>query len=133
MRVGRLPGLFAALALFIATPAQAETRELLGDWRVETLNGTPILPGSEITLRFTGEGRVAGKASCNRYGSTFSVEGDQIAFTQAMSTRMACPPTIMRQEQQFLAIFAGAARWSIADGALNLAAADGSRLRARRR
>ena len=122
--------LFSLLLLAVA-PATAAS-PLQGEWRVVELNGEPIVPGSEVSLRFDADGRVSGKGSCNRYGASYRVEKDRISFTPVMSTRMACAPPLMAQESLFFLILQKADRWTVDDGVLTITAADGSTIRAAR-
>jgi heat shock protein HslJ len=105
---GRLQLLSAsgsALASF-----DAQSQELAGtSWRVTSLNNgrqavTGVLAGTELTLEFTADGRVAGSAGCNRYSGGYTAEGTSIRIGPAAATRRMCasPERIMEQEQQFL-------------------------------
>lgn len=47
--------------------------------------------------------RFHGKGGCNNISGGYTTAGDKITFSQAMSTRMACPDTdVMRREADFL-------------------------------
>jgi len=122
----------ALLVLFPVTGAHAADGSLIGEWSVEQLDGAPLVNGSTVTMRFDAEGRVTGKAGCNRYGASFTFEGNRVALSSAMSTRMACPPALMRQEARFLEIFAGEAHWAIDRGGLTITAGNGAIVRAKR-
>lgn len=126
------PTTCSILLALAATSAAAAPSPILGDWRVEQLNGAPVIAGSEATLRFGPDGKVSGKGSCNRYGASFSVEEDRISFSPAMATRMACAPALMAQEALFFSIIEKAARWTQSQGLLTITAADGSTIRASR-
>jgi len=117
--------LFAISALLAGGCATAADESIIGDWSVEQLDGAPLVAGSTVTMRFGPDGRVAGKASCNRYGSVYRIAGDTISFSGAMVTKMACPPALMRQEARFLSIFDGEAHWSIDRGAMTISAGNG--------
>jgi len=87
------------------TQERVTTDSLLqvGEWIVEDVGGNGIIDSSHISIVFMDENRVGGSSSCNRYsgeyqlsGSTFTV-GDNMA-----STRMACAPALMNQEDRFL-------------------------------
>ncbi len=84
-------------------------------------------------MKFGADGRLSGKASCNRYGASYETEGDRLSIGPIAATRMACAPPLMQQETRFLSLLAGVRRWSVASGALTLYSEDGARaLRARR-
>ena len=44
------------------------------------------------------------------------ISADQIAFGAIASTRKACPPAVMAQEQKFFAALATARRWAFQVG-----------------
>jgi len=72
------------------------------EWVVEDINNQGIIDNSQATLNFGDEGRVAGKASCNRYFAGYLVEGQTLNIKQAATTMMACPEALMKQERRFL-------------------------------
>ena len=83
------------------------------------------LPGVEATATFE-NGRVSGKSSCNQYGAAYTLDGHYLSITgHMMSTMMACPEPIMRQEQQFQAALQTAATYAINDSILTIADAAG--------
>lgn len=103
------------------------------EWTVLELAGAPTLPGSKLTLQFGADGRVSGKASCNRFSSKYSLTGEGLSIAPAATTRMMCDAPLMEQERKFLEALAGVRGFSIAaDGALLLLAGDGSAVKASR-
>ncbi len=73
------------------------------EWLLARLPGDqPIPRGMEITLNWQGDG-IRGHAGCNGYFSEFS-EGDKkgaLTIGPVGSTRMACPPKIMKAESEY--------------------------------
>ena len=63
-----------------------------------------VLNGSELTMEFSADGRVAGYAGCNRYTGSFEQDGKMLSFGPSAATRRMCiePEGVMEQEQQFL-------------------------------
>ena len=63
-----------------------------------------VLTGTELTMEFSADGRVAGSAGCNRYTGSFKQDGKTLSFGPAAATRRMCvePEGVMEQEQQFL-------------------------------
>lgn len=63
-----------------------------------------VLNGTELTMEFSADGRVAGSAGCNRYTGSFSQDGKELGFGPTAATRRMCvePEGVMEQEQQFL-------------------------------
>jgi heat shock protein HslJ len=78
-------------------------------WKVTGYNNgrqavVSVLAGTELTMEFSADGRVAGSAGCNRYTGSFKQDGKTLSFGPAAATRRMCvePEGIMAQEQQFL-------------------------------
>lgn len=59
-----------------------------------------LFGNAKPTLTFEKDGKVFGNASCNRFNSTFTVDGNKISFANAITTRMTCPT--IKGEQAFL-------------------------------
>ena len=65
---------------------------------------TPVIPGSTLTLVFETGGQAGGSGGCNSYGATYQVQGNEISFSQVISTLMACADQgLMDQEQRYFA------------------------------
>jgi heat shock protein HslJ len=78
-----------------------------GQYELLTLNGTPVLEGTTITMSLDAgtDLTVSGSAGCNGYGGDIvSFMPDNIEFGPIASTMMACsePEGIMEQETAFL-------------------------------
>jgi heat shock protein HslJ len=102
-------------------------------WVVEDFDKQRMVEGTRVTLTFGADGRLSGSASCNNYTATYALRGEGLTIGQAASTRKACAPPLMAQEQSFLTMLAAVNRFEIgSDGVLILHAADGRTLRARR-
>jgi heat shock protein HslJ/membrane-bound inhibitor of C-type lysozyme len=103
-------------------------------WVVEDLNGRGIVDRSRMTLRFGSDGRVSGRASCNKYSGTYLLTGEALTVSQAATTRKACAESLMSQEDEFLGLLRGVRRFSISpDGALILHTGDRRTIKARRK
>ena len=118
------------LLLAVATSFAMETNQstimLPGSaWEVTTFAGQTPLNDHPITFEFDTEGNIAGDASCNRFGGTCTIEGNTMKIGPLRSTRRACEPEIMQQEQKFLALLSAATTWSIDGDDLVLTAPDG--------
>jgi len=113
-------------------PPFDELNELTAhEWVLEDINNQGIIDNSRVTLNFGDEGRVAGKASCNRYFAVYSVDGETLNIQQAATTMMACPEALVNQELRCLDALQGAQSFEIdATGALILTG-DNSRILAR--
>jgi heat shock protein HslJ len=118
------------LLLTITTSFAMETNQapvtLPGSaWEVTSLADEDPLDDHPITFEFDAEGNIAGDASCNRFGGTCTIEGNTIKIGPLRSTRRACEPEIMQQEQKFLALLSNVSAWSIEDDELVLTAPEG--------
>lgn len=70
-------------------------------WRLETLNGQPVLPNKAVTLNFA-DGRLNGTDGCNLYNATYALNGSAISVNKNIaSTMMACDDPIMKQAQAY--------------------------------
>ena len=76
-----------------------------GSWTLDsgTVDGqaVPLLADYPITLVIEGV-EVGGRAACNSYGGSVSVDGSTIAITEVFMTEMACEPQVMESEQAYL-------------------------------
>ena len=93
-------------------------------WRLNTLGGASLLPGTEITLTFE-EGQVRGSSGCNTYGGSYRVDDDKISMTDLYNTEMACmdPQGVMDQETEYLELLRDAQAFEVGDGGLVIEAA----------
>jgi heat shock protein HslJ/uncharacterized membrane protein len=94
---------------------------LLGpEWIVEDVGGR-MVDRSRATLDFGIDGRLAGRASCNAYTTSYTVTGERLAVGATAVTRSHCAPALMEQERAFLEILQRVRRFDITDsGALVL-------------
>lgn len=81
-------------------------------------------------LEIDPNGRVSGSGGCNRLSARALVSGATITFAMVATTRMACPPAVMDQEQRFSAALAEVRGWHLDEARhkLFLTAADGAPL-----
>lgn len=89
-----------AAALAAASPPAAAQLDNTA-WVVSLLEGRAPLSGTSLSLRFEG-GRVAGSDGCNRYSAPVTIQGTALRVSApGISTKMACPPPVMRQAEAF--------------------------------
>lgn len=81
------------------------------EWQLTRLNGNPVSDQVQSTLSFESSDRIVGSGGCNRYFAPITVDGTTLTVGQAGSTMMACEPSIMDQETQFLASLQTATRF----------------------
>ncbi len=96
-------------------------------WVVEAIGGAGVVDAARATLDFRPDGRLAGRASCNRYTASYQLTGESLTIAPGATTRMACADALMDQESRFLAALGEVRRFDLAaSGALLLLAADGT-------
>ena len=96
------------------------------NWRIVSINGSDVTGDRPATLRFAA-GRVSGSAGCNQLSGNFLSDGQRLTVSQVASTRMACAPQLMMQENALLAIFRQSMTMRFAaDGRMILAAGENS-------
>ncbi len=83
---------------------------------------------SAPTLAIAADGKVSGKAGCNSYFGSLSVNGDQVTFSQLGRTLMACEGEIMQLEDVYLAALGAAVSFTLENGQLTLRYQDGNAL-----
>jgi heat shock protein HslJ len=94
-------------------------------WVLSDLPGRTLPPEAPATVQFQG-GKAAGSDGCNRFSAAYTASGGTLSIAQAASTMMACPPERMELAKAYSAALAGAKRYRIADGGLQLLGADGA-------
>ncbi len=116
------------VAELVAAPADA----YVGAWEATGVNNgreavVSLEAGSTVTLELGTDGSASGRATCNRYRGTYTVDGETIAFGALGTTRMACPSeALAAQEAAYLAALAAAATWSVSGDRLELRDASGA-------
>jgi heat shock protein HslJ len=95
-------------------------------WVLSSLPGRSLVEGAAATLRFE-DGRVSGTDGCNRYATSYTVDGSKLNFGAAgAATMMACPPAIMEQARAFTSSLAATSSHRIEAGQLQLLGPDGA-------
>ena len=97
---------------------------------------TPPLAGSEWGvagqdtpfIRFEAEGRVAGRAGCNRFFGSYEADGGRLKIGPLGTTRMACIPDRMATEKRFLEMLEKTAAFERDGTKLIISDADGEQL-----
>lgn len=75
-------------------------------WLAEDIGGRGVIDRAQTTITFDAEGQVTGSGGCNRYFGPVTIEGSAIGFGQIGTTRKACVPALMGQEQRFFGALA---------------------------
>lgn len=87
-----------------------------GRWLAEDIRGGGVIDRLQTVLEIAPDGAVSGSGGCNRIFGRAAISGDSISFGRLASTRMACAPAAMNQEQKFLAALENVRRWRIDTG-----------------
>lgn len=82
-------------------------------WRVEAINQSGVVDGSDITLQFETDNRISGSTGCNRYFGEVAIDAEEFMVSGTGSTRMACVPALMQQESRFLTALQDARRYEL--------------------
>lgn len=88
---------------------------------------TSVVEGTEISITFEEDGRLAGSAGCNRYMAAYKVDGESISIDPPGTTRRYCDGDgVMEQEQAYLAKLQEVATYRISGERLELRTAEGA-------
>jgi heat shock protein HslJ len=122
-----LTGLAACAAMPDAEPpAPPVSREVTGAWVIEQARTEPILDKRRARLLFGRDGQLLGHTSCNSMRGSFTLTGDALKVGPIVTTRMACGPLLLEQEDRILTALEIAATARVRpDGLLELRDADG--------
>ncbi len=108
-----------------ATPAPSASNGLEGPhWVLGKLDDHPL--SSEQTALAADmifdptTHRVVGSTGCNRFSSPYELHDQVLRLGDVISTRMACAPIAMKQEQELLRVFAAVRIWKIVGNTLML-------------
>ena len=137
LKLSLLAGAALTLAACSSHPAGSSamvtTEQLQGSaWQVSTLNGSDV-GDALVTLNFHEPGRLAGKAACNNYMASYTLNDDSFTVKTGGVTMMACPQPLMKLEQQFLDALEGVEQADInEEGKLILSGANEVKIEASR-
>lgn len=97
------------------------------EWRLRSIDGDPIPDMADVWLMMTPDGKVSGRAGCNRYAGHTELDAGFIGFGRLAVTDMACDVRTMELESAYLARLAEVRGFVVApDGALWMTRPDGT-------
>lgn len=103
-----------------AEPGEA----LIGSWKLTSYGAPssplPVVENSEAQLTFNDDGTVTGNSGCNGFGGNYTVEGDQVTFSEIVSTLIACDEPLMSQEGVVLQVMADSVTYNVDGNTLTL-------------
>jgi len=105
-----LVGCVLSLGLAAAGCATAVPQLAGSEWRPTEIGGIEVPAGTELFVRFGGEGRLEGHGGCNGFFGSYELEGDRIETGPLGATRMACSEPVMETEFRFMSALEKAER-----------------------
>lgn len=105
----------------------ADPTSLTGsEWRVRTVENEPLIPHSEITMRFLDPGTVNGFGGCRGYEAEYIQTDEGIRFTSiSMNEEVCSDEALLLQEQDFTDYLSNAEHLEMVDGLLVLTTQQG--------
>ncbi|HUE98049.1 MAG TPA: META domain-containing protein [Anaerolineales bacterium] len=107
-----------------ACAAGESSASLIGSWKLTSFGpvDAPItaVADTEAGLTFNEDGTVVGSSGCNGLGGNYTVEGDQIRFSEIVSTLMLCDEPLMGQEEAVYQVLTDTATYKIEGNTLTL-------------
>lgn len=111
-----------------ASTAEPVAASLTGPWKLTSLGSgdtiSSALADVEAGLTFNEDGTVTGTSGCNEFGGSYVVEGDQITFSEIVSTLKLCDSPIMQQEEAMQQMLSDTASFNIEGNTLTLTKGD---------
>jgi heat shock protein HslJ len=93
-----------------------------GDWQLTA--GITMVDGYPITMSINGS-EVSGRAACNSYFGTVTVNGSAVSFGEMGQTAMGCEPAVMAAETAFMTVLGLATSFEYAEDGLVLTSPEG--------
>jgi heat shock protein HslJ len=117
--------ILAVISLAISACSSGEaSASLIGAWDLTAYgpaaSPSPVVPDSGAQVTFNEDGTVGGNSGCNGFGGNYAVEGDQITFSEIVSTLMACDDARMAQEAAVHKVLTDTAMYKIEGSTLTL-------------
>lgn len=89
----------------LAQPAETTSRLAGTEWVLETMNGTPLVEGTNVTLEFGDDGRYGGYSGCNFYGGEYRSGETTLEFSSGPTTLIGCDGPVLQQEERYARAF----------------------------
>ena len=96
-------------------------------WSLKELNGKPVPPGSDISLKIDGALRGSGFTGCNSWSATlYPVKDQHLLVGPFALTKKQCAKEVMAVEFGFLSALTGTPSWDLVNGELVIKGPKGS-------
>ena len=82
------------------------------NWRITHIGEQSVNGATAAHIRFLANNGIAGSTGCNRFFGQYTLTGETLSFKDVGSTRKACSPELMAQENVFLKMLASVNRFS---------------------
>ncbi|HMT20983.1 MAG TPA: META domain-containing protein, partial [Promineifilum sp.] len=91
-------------------------------YALDSLNGAPIVTGSNVTITFNDDGTLNGFGGCNNYSGRYTANNGQITVSEITQTNIFCadPPGVTEQEGAYINALRAAASFEIPGMSLQL-------------
>lgn len=107
-------GLLSGCATAPGKSDQRDGTELVGTrWLVEDIGGRGVMDMLQSTIEFESTERALANAGCNRAFGNVAISGSEIEFGAFGVTRMACPESVMDQENRYLQALGATRRYRV--------------------
>lgn len=83
-----------------------------------------LLAGTEVSLRFTDDGRLVAHAGCNTMSGPVSLDGGTLSADGLATTEMGCDPPRHAQDEWLAEFLASKPSWELTDARLTLRGGD---------
>lgn len=97
---------------------------LIGTWKLTSYGPagslSPAVEDAEAEITFNEDGTVAGNSGCNGYGGSYTVEGNQITFSEIVSTLIFCDEPLGAQEEAVYQVLTETASYEIEGNTLTI-------------
>lgn len=95
----------------VVQPAAVATP--VGRWLAEDIRGGGVIDRLQTVIEIAADGAITGSGGCNRIRGKATIAGEAISFGPMVSTKMACSPAVMNQEQKFLTALRDVRGWRV--------------------
>jgi heat shock protein HslJ len=96
-------------------------------WSLRELNGKPVPPGLDVSLKIDGNLRGSGFTGCNSWSATmYPVKDQHLAVGPYAITKKQCPKDVMAVELGFLSGLMGTPAWDLVNDDLVIKGPRGS-------
>ena len=107
-----------------ACTAEDSSAALIGSWELTAYGPvgslSPAVENAEAGITFNEDGTLAGNSGCNGYGGNYTVEGNQITFSEIVSTLIFCDEPLGGQEEAVYQVLADTATFEIEGATLTI-------------